>query len=182
MYEGQIPSQADSGPKGQSQKAKVTAEYFITLACRYLNILGVTVLLGMTALTVCDVIGRIFKHPIVGSTEITEFLMVTVTFLCVSWAAIKGRMITVDLITTRLPKKVNSWLNSVTLFVGFWFMAVLTWQSYLAALSTQEDGVFSIILHIPSSPFMWILTVGFGVLSIVIGMQFVQNLVKAVSK
>jgi TRAP-type C4-dicarboxylate transport system permease small subunit len=175
MNVGQVTSQTEKG-------FGKTLESIITNTCKYLNILGIGFLLIMTVLTVCDVVGRVFKYPIVGSTEITEYLMVTITFLCLSWCAIKGRMITVDLITTRLSKRVNAVLNTFTLFIGFWFMVVLSWQSYVATLDMQTDNLYSFILHIPSAPFMWILSVGFSVLSVVMAMQFIQNLTKAVGK
>jgi hypothetical protein len=61
-------------------------------------------------------------------------------------------------------------------------MVVLSWQSYVATLDMQTDNLYSFILHIPSAPFMWMLSVGFSVLSVVMAMQFIQNLTKAVGK
>jgi len=136
----------------------------------------------MTALTVIDVIGRIFKRPIIGGTEITEFMMVTIVFLCIGWAAVKGKMITVDLVMMRLPLKVQSILNVITMVIGLVVVGIITWRSYLATIDVQNDRVTTMILHIPSAPFMWILSIGFSVLCVVMLAQVVRNVVKVVAQ
>ena len=170
------------GPISPARRTGRIAGSVITEICRVLNILGITVLLLMAAMTVVDVVGRLFKRPIVGSTEITEFMMVTIVFLCIGWCALKGRMITVDLITLRLSQRVQAILNSISLFIGLGVMVVITWRSFLETLAVQKESVYTIILHVPSAPFMWILSVGFAVLSLVMVAQLVQNLAKAAGK
>jgi len=157
-------------------------ESILGALCRTLNILGITVLMAMTLMTVMDVVGRIFRRPIVGSTEITEFMMVTVVFLCIGWCALKGRMVTVDLVIMRLSARTQAVLNVITLIIGLCVVVLITWRSFLETMEIQEANVATIILHIPSYPFMWILSVGFAVLCLVMIMQIVQNLAKAVGR
>jgi TRAP-type transport system small permease protein len=166
----------------QTNKPFRVIESAVKIISKYMNIVGITVLLAMTAMTVIDVIGRIFKRPIIGGTEITEFEMVTIVFLCLGWAAINGKMITVDLITTKLSQKIQGVLNCITMFIGLGVIIVITWRSYLATLDVQKDQVSTMILKIPSAPFMWVLSIGFSVLCLVMLVQLVQNLVKAVGK
>jgi TRAP-type C4-dicarboxylate transport system permease small subunit len=175
-------TRASNSSNSVVHKTARSFETGLTSVCRVMNILGVVVLLAMTAMTVFDVIGRVFKRPIIGSTEITEFMMVTIVFLCLAWVAVKGRMITVDLITMRLSSRVNAILNSITLFIGTGVIGVVSWQSYLATFDSYNDMVETIILHIPSYPFMWVLSIGFSVLTIVMAMLFVKNLAKAVNR
>jgi TRAP-type transport system small permease protein len=169
-------------PADQVKKVGRNVESGISMLCRGMNILGIGVLLCMTALTVVDVIGRLFKRPIVGGTEITEFMMVTIVFLCIGWAATRGKMITVDLITMKLSPKVQNILNVITMFIGLVVVIIITWRSYLSTLDVQGDNVTSMILHIPSAPFMWILSIGFSVLCLVMILLFVRYFIKAVSK
>lgn len=173
-----------SSPESISQIKKTgrTLDSVINAVCRTLNILGVTVLMGMTALTVVDVIGRIFKRPIIGGTEITEFMMVTIVFLCIGWAAVKGKMITVDLVTMRLPLKVQAVLNVITMIIGLGVVIIIAWRSFVATLDVQSDRVTTMILHIPAAPFMWILSFGFSVLCLVMLAQVVRNVAKVVAK
>jgi TRAP-type transport system small permease protein len=175
---------ATSSPESISQIKKTgrTLESVLNFVCRYVNILGIAVLLAMTGMTVVDVIGRIFKRPIVGGTEITEFMMVTIVFLCIGWAAVKGKMITVDLVTMRLPLKVQAVLNVITMFIGLIVVVIITWRSFLATIDMQSDKVNTMILHIPAAPFMWILSFGFSILCLVMIAQFVRNVAKAVAK
>ena len=175
-------AQAAGSTGSLAKKTGRSLESLLTYACRVLNIMGITVLMAMTLMTVMDVVGRLFKRPIVGSTEITEFMMVTVVFLCIGWCAIKGRMVTVDLIIMRLSAKTQAILNVITLIVGLGVVVLITWRSFLETMDVQEANVSTIILHIPSYPFMWILSFGFAVLCLVMIMQIVQNLVKVVGK
>jgi TRAP-type C4-dicarboxylate transport system permease small subunit len=175
---GVSPNPTDS--IGSVQKAARVTESVLTTICRVMNILGIVVLMGMVALTVIDVIGRYFKRPIIGSTEITEFMMVVIVFLCLGWVAIKGKMVSVDLFTMRLSAKTNAILNSITLSIGLVVVVLIAWQSILATLETQKDKVNTMILHIPAFPFMWVLSVGFCLLALVMLMLLVQNVAKAV--
>lgn len=177
---GTTPSQG--GSISAIQKAARAAESALTKLCRILNIIGIVVLMGMVALTVIDVVGRYFKRPVVGSTEITEFMMVTIVFLCLGWVAVRGKMVSVDLITMRLSKRTNAILNSITMAIGLVVVVCLAWRSFAATLETQKDKVSSMILHIPSAPFMWILSVGFSVLTLVMVMLWIKNIAKAVGK
>jgi TRAP-type transport system small permease protein len=180
--EGRGGTKSSPGSTSQIFKTGRTVESVLNSVCRVVNILGIVVLLAMTAMTVVDVIGRIFKRPIVGGTEITEFMMVTIVFLCIGWAAIKGKMITVDLLTMRLPLKVQSILNVITMFIGLIVVVIITWRSYLATIDIQNDRVTTMILHIPSAPFMWILSFGFSILCLVMLAQFIHNVAKVVAK
>jgi TRAP-type C4-dicarboxylate transport system permease small subunit len=94
--------------------------------------------------------------------------------------AIKGKMVSVDLFTMRLSAKTNAILNSITLSIGLVVVVLIAWQSILATLETQKDKVNTMILHIPAFPFMWVLSVGFCLLALVMLMLLVQNVAKAV--
>jgi TRAP-type transport system small permease protein len=165
------------------QKNSSNIKTAIHRLCQVMNILGMTVLVLLTCMTVVDVLGRyILKMPLIGTAELTEYMMVIITFMCIGWCAIKGRMVVVDLLLSHFPNKVQATLNVITLFIGLGIMVMFTWRNFLEAIALSETTKNSPMLHIPVYPFMWILTAGFGVLCLAMIVLLAQNVSKVAKK
>ena len=61
--------------------------------------LSESVLISMAALTLADVILRLFRKPILGTYEIVAFLGVAVTAFALPRGSLKGANINVDLVS-----------------------------------------------------------------------------------
>ena len=109
----------------------------------------------MMILITVDVTGRyLFNSPIPGTLEFTEFLMVFVVFLSMAYVQMRQRHIRVELLTRRLPKRVEDGLAVVILVVAAVFFALLAWQSWLSAMSAFEyreasEGLIQIPIYPP---------------------------------
>jgi TRAP-type C4-dicarboxylate transport system permease small subunit len=168
-------------PETASRKSAFGAYGVIRALCQGLNILGVIVLVFMTFLTVADVIGRYaFQSPILGSTELTEYFLIVIVFLCVGWCTIQGKMVVVDLVLNRLPLKVQAGFNCLTLLISLAVLAITAWQTSLETMAVRDSLKGSSILRIPAYPFMWIVVIGFSVMCLVIIVQIAQNFYKVV--
>jgi TRAP-type transport system small permease protein len=163
-----------------------TAQSFariVTSAAKIFNILGITILVMLTALTCADVIGRyLFKKPILGTTEITEYMMVCIVFLAIAWCAVKNKQIVVDILLMNLKPGPKTVLNICTHFIGLGVMVIITWRNFLETLATQNSPRASAILSIKAFPFYWVMTAGLALLCLVMLVQLVQNITKMVKK
>ena len=148
---------------------------------RILLIISTVVVVIMMLLTVSDVFLRyFFKNPVPDSQAITEYLMVCMAFLGMAWVAIKGENITVDLIVPRFSARVQAIFDSVTYLLGLGVVVLISWRSFLEAPMVRQIGLESLMLDIPQFPFFIVAGFGLAVLALVMFIQLIQHLYKAV--
>lgn len=76
-----------------------------------------------------DAFGTFFGRPISGALEFAELLMVLVVFLSLPDAEANGRHITIDLISSRLPKALRRSLRTFAALLSAAFYGAMTWQA-----------------------------------------------------
>lgn len=146
-----------------------------------MNIVAMAALVLMMLLTVSDVLMRsVFKQPILDSPQLTQYLMVCVVFFGLAWCAAKGRHIKVDLVVSRFPARVQAIFDSTTYFLGLVVCSIMTWRSFLESLVAHRYHSATTVLEVPSYPFHFILTFGITILCLVMLIQLIQHLYKAV--
>jgi TRAP-type C4-dicarboxylate transport system permease small subunit len=144
-------------------------------------IVSTVVVAAMMMLTVSDVFLRyILKNPISDSQQITEYLMVCAAFLGMAWVAVKNENITVDLIVPRFSQRVQAIFDSVTYLLGLGVVVLISWRSFLEGMAVRQIGIDSLLLDIPQYPFFVVLGFGLAILGLVMLIQLVQHLYKAV--
>jgi len=137
------------------------------------------VILAMMVLTVSDVTMRyLFSRPITGTTEITEYMMICI-LLAMAWGAVQEKHITVSAVMDRMPKKVQAITDIITFLISLGVFALVTWQSYVAALFALEFNVSSALLGLPDAPFYIVLMAGFGILCLSIIPVLVKRIKQA---
>jgi TRAP-type C4-dicarboxylate transport system permease small subunit len=147
---------------------------------RVMNIAGIVILVGMMLLSVSDVfLRKAFNHPIVGGTEISEFMMVCLT-LGMAWCLLTGRSITMGMIVEKLPARAQGVVDTITYLISLVVVSVMAWQTYNDAMFSKKLGDASIILKIPNYPTRLILAFAFLMLGIVIVVLIVRSIAKAV--
>lgn len=148
---------------------------------RFMLFIGQVVLVFMVLLTVADVFLRyVFNRPILGSYELTEFMMAILVFSTIGYTmAVKGHVV-VDLVFTKLPQRTRDILECITSFIAFLLFAIVAWRNALQAGTAWQRNDVTAELFIPISPFILFVALGIAVLSLVLFVQFVQSLSKAI--
>ena len=135
-------------------------------------------ILGIAALTIANVVGRaVFGNSLASAEELSQFLMVFVTFLGLGYAAGKGRHIRMTALYDALPLRAR---KAVRLFITATTAALLFYLAYLGlrySLGTvRELGSVSPALEVP----LWLVYLaapaGFILAGIQYVLAFVQNL------
>ncbi len=135
------------------------------------------VLLLMMLLTVTDVFLRAaLNKPIIGTTEITEQMMVAVVFLGLGWCAIQGRHIKVDLFVSHYPKPTQKIIDITIQTIGLIFVAFLCWRTFKTTLMVKTLGITCSYIGVPKYPFYAIATVGWFILALSIVSLLIKNL------
>jgi TRAP-type C4-dicarboxylate transport system permease small subunit len=148
---------------------------------RAMNIAASVVLAAMMLLTVSDVLLRYFlRKPILGTTEITENMMVCLAFLALAWCAVQQSHLKVDLVMSLFSPRVQALVDSMTSFAGLCMVALIAWRSFLEALAVQQLNIISSLLGIPTFPFYYVVSLGSLLLCLVMATQVIQNIGRAV--
>lgn len=150
---------------------------------RLLHHVGQWVAVLMVLLTVIDVCLRyIFNSPILGSYEITQFMMAILIFASVGYTMAIKEHVSVDLVVTKLPNRVRALLEAITCLLAFGLFALAAWRTVVFVGTTWKRHDVSAELFIPVSPFVLFVALGLAILSLVLLVQFVQSLARVLKK
>ena len=129
----------------------------------------------MMFLVVADVFMRRFLNmPILGSSEIQRILLTMVIFFSVAYVmSLKGHVV-VDTLTRLYPKKLQIIASAVALFLSMLIIAAISWQTTLYGMEALDVGERSVLLRIPTSPFIFVVAFGSAILFLVILAQFLS--------
>jgi TRAP-type C4-dicarboxylate transport system permease small subunit len=167
---GQTSTNAAATPSTVSGLAKVGAflDKIVGPLSRYGLVLACCVLAGMMFLTFFDVGGRfVLNKPITGSLELTEFMMSVLASFGIGYCAMRKGHIRVDLLMQYTSKRANLWFDVCTYAISCLFYAVVTWQSWNDAISQLNSKLTSSVLFIPVYPFVFVLVIGVGILTLI---------------
>jgi len=145
----------------------------VSTAIRYVSIVF---LLGMALLTVVDAIGRyLIRSPLVGAAEMVglEQLFVISFAIVYTWV-LKGH-ITIDIVCSKFPQKVQALLDGITRLVTVGLLAYVVLQMVNTSFRFKAMGQHTGVAEIPLWPFALIASIGFALLGIVILVDFLNQ-------
>jgi TRAP-type C4-dicarboxylate transport system permease small subunit len=155
----------------------------INILSRVLGITAICVLVVMMFFTVLNVVMRaFFNSPIPGDVELIEVGMVCVGFLSLAWCAIRGMHISVDLVVSFLPRRIQAGFDSFSYVIGLGIFMLLAWRSFLEGIANREMHNLSATLGFPIFPFYWATALGYGVLCLAILILIVRSLSGIIKK
>ncbi|MDD9302570.1 MAG: TRAP transporter small permease [Desulfobacter sp.] len=142
----------------------------------WLQYLGAAALTAMMLLTVADVVGRFFKHPIFGSVELVGFLAVIVMAAALPYTYKMDGHVGVEIVTRLLPKNIRQGLEIITRTLSFILFSVIAWQMFLYAGDIRDTGEVSMNLEFPIHYIVSILAAGLAVFAVIIGQRIIDTM------
>ncbi|PFG39827.1 TRAP-type C4-dicarboxylate transport system permease small subunit [Georgenia soli] len=142
-----------------------TAESIATPLGVLASISTIVMMLGISA----DVVYRnIQGETLAGVLELSESALVATVFFGLAYASINGSHIAVDLLVTRLPRRVAQWTMFVTWLLS---AAVLAWLTY-ASVGRATDSLARSearmgLVSWPLWPARWFIVIGFAAFLVV---------------
>ncbi|MEO7402352.1 MAG: TRAP transporter small permease [Burkholderiales bacterium] len=116
---------------------------------RGLSLVAALFLATMMLLTVIDVILRgVFSVPIQGTLEFVELLLACLIFIGLPTAFLRDENLVVDVIDGPWPRWVPR-MKRVSLLIATLALAVMLWQSWIAAHDTLTFGDVTSDLSLP---------------------------------
>ncbi len=140
-----------------------------------LSVFSGIVLLCILALMTAEVVFRyLFNQPVLGTVEISSYLLVIFGFTGMAYTQSQRAHIEIDLITMQLSARPKHILRIITLFLSLAACALMAWQTSIAFwTSWQIQEVRWGALPLPVWPVKFV--IAFGLL--VLCLQFVVDIV-----
>jgi len=148
-----------------------------------LHSIGVGVLALMMLLTASDVTLRyVFNKPIVGSFDLTEYMMAIVVAFSLAYCAVMKGNVRVDLVVSRLSQRAQAIIDSVTGLLGLGLFSLITWQCFVYMKILFASKLASSVMLIPAFPFVGLVACGSALLTLVLLVDFLDFLSQAVRR
>lgn len=132
---------------------------FLRVVTNVLNYIGGTALTFMMLLTVADVIGRAFGHPLVGTYEIVGLSLALVVGITIPKVSFDRGHVNVDVLLERVPKGNKDMLNTFTRLVCFFLFVGIGYNLFSVANEFRTSGEVSPTIQLPAYPLAY--AVGF---------------------
>ncbi|MDP6173425.1 MAG: TRAP transporter small permease [Rhodospirillales bacterium] len=113
----------------------------------------------MMFLTLFDVVGRAFDHPIAGTVEVTELIMGMMIYLAIGYTTFLRGHIRVDIVITHLSPRVQAYLDLITITIGLIFAGLISWRLFLQAQSRVSNNDLTQIWEWPVWPAAWVMAI-----------------------
>ncbi len=148
---------------------------FLNFVSNLLRSAGALALTLMMLITVADVAGRFFKHPIFGSVELVGFLAVAVAAAAMPHTYKIGGHVGVEIITRLLPRKTRLVLDLLTRSLTLILFSLIAWQMFVYAKDMQQANEVSMNLEFPLHYIVLVLAVSLAFFSGTILQQIVDT-------
>lgn len=129
----------------------------------------------MFYLTIAAIIRRLGK-PLPGCFEISsEYLLVAIIFLSVSYSYRKGWFIKIDYFASYIPKKIYPFVKFIDSIIGFILFSLISYQAYIRSIRALVIGKRSTsILAYPLAPSYFIVAFGTSILCLCLLNEFID--------
>ncbi len=147
---------------------------------KLLRLIGAIALTGMMMLTSVDVLMRGFGHPIFGAVDMVGLLAVVVLACAMPYTHEAGGHVGVDLLVQKLSPRGQSIVDCITSLISFFLFALVTWQMWHYAGELSTKGEVTMTVQIAKHPFIYLVSICFGVLCLTIVTDIVRLIGKVV--
>lgn len=134
-------------------------------------------LITLMTLTCVEVVTRyIFNVPIMGVYDVTGLIgCVIVSFGLAKTQIMRGHT-SVEIMTSRLRKRSQAIFQSFAWLISFLMVAIITWHSFLFAISMHHAGEYTGTVKIPLAPFTFVMAIAFALFTMVLLVDFLNSL------
>jgi len=135
----------------------------------------------MMFLTIADVfLRKVFSSSILGTVEVTEFLMLILVFFALSQTEVLNGHVKVDLVMGRFSERTQAIVDMMTQVICFLLFGLFTSSALVYSEKMREAAEVSQDLWIPKYPFVYVVVVGCAILSLALLIKFFMALAKIV--
>ena len=133
---------------------------------KVINHIASVTLFFMMLLTIADVfLRKTFSQSILGTVEVTEFMMVILVFFALAQTEVLNGHVKVDLVMSRFGEHTQALVDTITQLVCFLLFGLFTWSTLVYAEKMRASGEVSQDLWLPVYPFIYVVALGCALLA-----------------
>jgi TRAP-type C4-dicarboxylate transport system permease small subunit len=156
-------------------------ESWIYPISRVMNRVATVALFCMMFLTIADVfLRKVFSRSILGTVEVTEFLMLILVFFALAQTEALNGHVKVDLVMGRFSERTQAAVDVITQVICFLLFGLFTWSALVYSEKMREAAEVSQDLWLPIYPFVYVVVAGCAILSLALLIKFLMALAKIV--
>ena len=141
-----------------------------------------TAIVAMMLLTFADVVLRYFRRPIPGTYELVCFLGAVAVSFAMAHTTIEKGHVSVSFIVTLFPSRLQRLIECMTSCFGFFFFALIAWQSFIYANDLYASHEVSLTLELPFYPFVYGIGFSAAVVCLILLSDFIKNAMRILEK
>ena len=152
---------------------------------RVAAIIAAVVLAIMMLLTVADVSGRyFFNSPIKGTWEIVGLLLIIAGTWGLGYCQMEKGHISISIILQRFSRRGQAIIRSFTYLIGLAAFSLICWRMFIMTVRylTVMKGNVTDTLEIPYPPFMLALSIGAGIMALILIVDLVRSVAEVARK
>lgn len=148
---------------------------------KVMNHIASVTLFFMMLLTIADVfLRKTFSKSILGTVEVTEFMMVILVFFALAQTEVLNGHVKVDLVMSRFGEHTQALVDTITQLVCFLLLGLFTWSALVYSGKMRASAEVSQDLWLPIYPFVYVVVAGCALLSLTLLIKFLMALVKMI--
>lgn len=144
--------------------------------------IGKVALVGLTAIAIANIIGRLFHYPIPGAYAYVSLLGCILIAFSMAYCQVRKGHISIGFVMERLPQRGQAVIDSITSVIGVALFMVLAWRCVLLGTEAWEVGLQVGITGLPLYPFAYVIAFGSLLLALVLIVDAYKNLSQAVKR
>jgi TRAP-type C4-dicarboxylate transport system permease small subunit len=137
-------------------------------------------LFAMLLLATSNILLRKFGKPIYGAYDYVCFLSTIVVAFAIANCAVKRGHTQVELLVARFSRRAQGIVDSITGILSLGIFSLITWQSIALGNDMRRAGEVSMTSLEPFYPYIYAIAFGCALLCLVILVDLMKSLVKAV--
>lgn len=151
----------------------------ITKSFDYISRVG---LFALLVLVVANVILRYGWTSIQGTYDYVQLLTAVSVTGAVAYCAYEQGHIAVEILTERLPERLQAIVGSVVGLLSVGLFAVASWQCVVVGNSMKLVNETTMAVYVPLYPFMWFLAFGLALTAVAIMPLWIKKIIKVVKR
>jgi TRAP-type C4-dicarboxylate transport system permease small subunit len=141
-----------------------------------LNGVSAAAVVFIMLLTCADVVMRLFNRPIPGTYELVGYFGTVIVAFALAYTFVERGHISVELLVDHVPARPRAFIEGTGYLLSAVLFGLLAWQCQVYAMDLIETGEVSPTIGIPTWPFVFSLTVGCGMLSLVLFLDALRQM------
>lgn len=156
------------------------AENIINKTAGIFNLVaGGAIVVAMLVVVANVILRKVFKQPILGSSEYIGFLSVIIISFGLAYCLVVNAHIAVDFIVEKFSSRTQGVIDTITGILVFAFMVFFTWRVFDHATKVLKNGQLSPTVQFPFYIFIYLMAVCFTVFCLVYLIKIKESVGKA---